>query len=244
AAVGEDSRLDAAGRRARQGDGGGGRRRVARARAGERPAATAGRRAGRAGARGAARRLMALTIEAAAATEAHRLAQARIGTATARGLLRTWRLLDPFNLDGTVGSWLDAATSVVTAGHTRSVAEAISYLRSFRVAELVGLGDLAGAGAAFDPVAAALNLDARRTSLLVTRPVAIKAGTRRGLSGDRLVAEARAASARAGMRHALNGGRDTIIESVKADSKAQGWARATSGRPCAFCAMLASRGPV
>ena len=187
---------------------------------------------------------MAFTVEAAAATEAHRLAQVRIGTAASRGLLRTWRLLDPLDIDGTVGAWLDAATSVVTAAHARSVTAAIDYLRSFRVAELVGAGDLVAAGAPFDPVAAALNLDAVRTSLLVTGPVAVKAGTGRGLPVDRLVAEARAASARAGMRHALNGGRDTIIGTVEADDRALGWARATSGRPCAFCAMLASRGPV
>lgn len=31
---------------------------------------------------------------------------------------------------------------------------------------------------------------------------------------------------------------------MRADRRALGWARATSGDPCSFCTMLASRGPV
>lgn len=45
-------------------------------------------------------------------------------------------------------------------------------------------------------------------------------------------------------RHVLNGARETLHRSVRADRRALGWARATSGAPCSFCAMLASRGPV
>lgn len=39
-------------------------------------------------------------------------------------------------------------------------------------------------------------------------------------------------------------GRETILQAVKDDKKALGWARVTDGHPCAFCSMLASRGPV
>lgn len=46
------------------------------------------------------------------------------------------------------------------------------------------------------------------------------------------------------MRQALAGGRDTIAAAVDDDKDALGWARATSGACCAFCAMLAGRGPV
>jgi len=44
--------------------------------------------------------------------------------------------------------------------------------------------------------------------------------------------------------YVLEGGRETIVGSVKADPQAVGWARQTDGRPCAFCLMLASRGAV
>lgn len=45
-------------------------------------------------------------------------------------------------------------------------------------------------------------------------------------------------------RHVLNGGRETILQSVAADDQAVGWARVTDGAPCAFCLTLASRGAV
>jgi hypothetical protein len=45
-------------------------------------------------------------------------------------------------------------------------------------------------------------------------------------------------------RHVLNGGRETILRSVAEDREALGWGRVTDGDPCAFCAMLAGRGPV
>ena len=45
-------------------------------------------------------------------------------------------------------------------------------------------------------------------------------------------------------RLALQGGRDTIQQEVARDATALGWARVASASACAFCAMLASRGPV
>ena len=45
-------------------------------------------------------------------------------------------------------------------------------------------------------------------------------------------------------RIALDGGRMTTIETVKADPVAIGFYRVTDGAPCAFCALLASRGVV
>ena len=43
---------------------------------------------------------------------------------------------------------------------------------------------------------------------------------------------------------ALEGGRELIHETVMADEEAIGWARVDDGDPCAFCAMLISRGAV
>src|SRR5690606_18762536 len=41
-----------------------------------------------------------------------------------------------------------------------------------------------------------------------------------------------------------SGGRNTIIDTVTADPGAVGYARIASGKPCPWCAMLISRGPV
>lgn len=48
----------------------------------------------------------------------------------------------------------------------------------------------------------------------------------------------------AGARHALDGEREQIVEMAKADPRAIGYVRITNGKPCYFCAVLASRGPV
>mgnify|MGYP006982268730 FL=1 len=45
-------------------------------------------------------------------------------------------------------------------------------------------------------------------------------------------------------RQAMMGGRLTVAATAGRDRRAVGWRRVTDGNPCAFCAMLASRGPV
>ena len=45
-------------------------------------------------------------------------------------------------------------------------------------------------------------------------------------------------------RGVLNGGRNTIRASSRANVRAFGWLRVSDGNPCAFCAMLVGRGPV
>lgn len=45
-------------------------------------------------------------------------------------------------------------------------------------------------------------------------------------------------------RIALDGGRTTTLDTIEEDPVARGWYRITDGHPCAFCAMLASRGVV
>lgn len=43
-------------------------------------------------------------------------------------------------------------------------------------------------------------------------------------------------------RHAQAGARQTLYENTEKDQTALGWVRVTKAKPCAFCAMLASRG--
>jgi hypothetical protein len=42
----------------------------------------------------------------------------------------------------------------------------------------------------------------------------------------------------------LDAGRQTVIDAVQADRQAIGWARVPEGAPCAFCALLCTRGAV
>lgn len=180
---------------------------------------------------------MAGTAQAARLTEAHRLAQQQLGIQTVRQMAASWRLVDPANLDATVEAWLRAAVPMIRSQKAASARLAALYLRTYRTLEL---------GAA-RPIVPALadSLDARQalTSLHVTGPVKVKQAMARGVPLAQAAALGRDGAARAAMRLALDGGRSTIVDTVRADSQAHGWARATSGDPCHFCAALASRGP-
>lgn len=47
----------------------------------------------------------------------------------------------------------------------------------------------------------------------------------------------------AGQRHVLNAGRRVVAESTARNRYSLGWRRVSDGKPCAFCAMLVTRGP-
>lgn len=181
---------------------------------------------------------MAATVEASRLTEAHRLAQARLGVLAARQVLAAWPLLDLDDLDGSFSRWLLVVSRLVQAQRRGSSALAAGYLTAFRTLEL-------GVAEPVTPVLAPpANEQVLATSLLVTGPAAIRSASARGVPLAQAVATAQTGSARAALRHVLNGGRETVTATTKADRKSHGFARATSGRACHFCAMLAARGPV
>ena len=100
---------------------------------------------------------------------------------------------------------------------------------------------------------------AARTSLWVTGPVhaeqrlaAAEDDRTRGRLDDAgflaelddLMAASGSTAAGAADREVLRGGREMVQQSTRRDSRVTGWARVTDIDPCAFCAMLASRGAV
>lgn len=180
---------------------------------------------------------MAATPEGRRLTEAHRVAQARLGAETVESMLAVWSLLDPADLDGTTPRWLRAALPIVQSQRSTSARLAANYLGTFRRIESAATDDL--------PLRLVEGVDqwAVTSSLTVTGPAAIKSAVGRGEQLGRAVDHAASGSSRAAMRHAMDGGRETIMRTVERDRRAHGWARATSGDPCGFCAMLASRGP-
>jgi hypothetical protein len=180
---------------------------------------------------------VSITVDGARLTDAHRRAQSRLAAQVAAQVAAGWRLLDPEDLDRTVDGWLRVMVPLVTAQASVSARLAARYLEAFRQAE-IGVGGFSPVVASPPPPAAIT------TSLTVVGPVAVKQAMVRAVPLARAVQVAMAAVAGEAVRHTLAGGRSTVLESVAADRRAQGWARAPSGSPCAFCAMLASRGPV
>lgn len=166
-------------------------------------------------------------------TEAHRVAQVRLGTQTIARLSQVWPLLDPDDIDSTAEAWLTAARAVVASQHTSSARLAAAYTRTLRILETGDLEDWQDLDLPpFDPTPVDV-------SLTVTGPVSIKNATGRGIALTAAAATALAASSAAGMRHSLSGGRDLIRDTVASDPKSKGFTRETSGNACAFCTSLA-----
>lgn len=176
---------------------------------------------------------MAVTAAGAALSDAHRVLQAKVSAQTVAQLAKVWPLLDPYAIDRTVDAWLVAASAVVLQQRSISDQVARQYLAAFRDAEVPG-SDPLGLPPPVPPAA-----DALTTSLLTQGPIAIKAAS--GADLVQVIETARLASAVAGTRHALNGGRDLIVAATDADPIAHGVRRITSPGCCAFCAMLAAR---
>jgi len=180
---------------------------------------------------------MARTRQGATLTEAHRAAQLAARAGSLRELIRLWAVVDPTNLSRTIDTFARAAAILAGDGEFRSAEISARYYPLFRRVEIGAAGSVVrpAARTSVDILAseirgAALSgiIDARRGGLSV--PAASQRGLVRvaGTLGKLI----------------LNGGRRTIIDAIHADPKALGYARVTSGDPCAFCRMLAGRGPV
>jgi len=145
-----------------------------------------------------------------------------------------------FDVADMSASWTAIEPALVALIQSRSPISARlagRYLAEFRAAE--GVGGAASVRLASTPVVDDLipNLrfvgiaNARRLDDLKRAPSEIARVTLSNVEGEVT-------------RHVLNGGRSTIVETVRGDSRARGYTRVTDGAPCAFCAMLAGRGPV
>lgn len=180
---------------------------------------------------------MAQTAAGRRLTEAHRLAQARLSALVADRVRPLWRLIDLEDVAATAPAWIDAIARLVSAQHDVSAELSRRYYRAFRTQEV-------GSPPTGELDRLALNRDALTTSLFVTGPVRIERARRRSEDVEIASKVAAASSSRAAARHALEGGRRTLVSATAGDRRALGFARATSGSPCHFCAMLAGRGPV
>ena len=129
------------------------------------------------------------------------------------------------------------ALRVLGAGHGQSAAAAAEYYAQSRLA--AGLEAIA---LPIEPVV--FDTEAAATSLRINNEVLFRSKIVKGFS----VAEARAAALTATLRYAkraaLGGARETISRTAAKDKDVVGVARIADGSPCAFCSMLAARGPV
>ncbi|MDG4801712.1 ADP-ribosyltransferase [Micromonospora sp. WMMD980] len=182
---------------------------------------------------------MAAPLTTDALAESYRVGQAKVASEAAAQLTLAFRtLLNPGNLDKTFPVYVTAASRILDEARRKTAGLGGAFYLAHRQASgvLGALPEIAWAGS-LPPAQVA-------TSLLVTGPVAVKRAIRMGATVPQALASAEVKAAGMAYRHAADGGRATIQGSVYRDKKALGWARLSDGRPCYFCAMLASRGPV
>lgn len=169
--------------------------------------------------------------------QAHRLLQNEVGAQTASQMLSIWPLIDPANVSGTFADYLDVAYTVIQSGNQQSVELAAAYYAAARET-LFGVDS-------FVPVLApTISREQIYSSLGATALARIRQGLIRSEDWARITDKGASLGAGAGMRLALAGGRETLLQSTRADPRAVGWQRVTSGNACEFCEMLAERGVV
>lgn len=178
---------------------------------------------------------MARTPEGAALTEQHYRAQAQLRAQTLRDYLTLWPIWQ--GDDDSFNTLVAATIPLVRAYHRLSVSVAGAYFDSFRRAERAG-------GTSPPRLAAPLEPDRLVASLHITGRVQTVKALRSGQRPEVAMRTALVRTSGAVTRHVMSGGRDTIDTSTREDREAIGWARVTAASPCAFCAMVASRGPV
>lgn len=162
--------------------------------------------------------------------EQHRRAQLAVRALTLRQLLAIW---PAFDLDHIADSWpavQEALIALIQARGATSAGIAAAYYDAQRIA----------AGVPGNPTVRIADVAPAEEiigSLLVTGPA----------TAGRLVALQRTDAAETVLtrvagtvgRFVLDAGRDTLMQSVKADRQAAGYSRVTSGRACDFCSELA-----
>lgn len=148
--------------------------------------------------------------------------------------------MDTFDVDDVRRSWAAfhrAAMPVIRDAHGQSSALAQEYFNSFR--------DAAGApGRAAASRPKSLDVARARAALEHTSKITTLRGIAAGHSPQQASQVALTRTLGASGRLASEGGRQTIINSVRDDPAARGWQRITGGEPCEFCAMLSARGGV
>ena len=178
---------------------------------------------------------MALTREGKALTERHRVEQLRISARADRDIRTLWQRMKMVDLDQSTPYWTALMLRVVGMHYKTSQSTAGEYLVAYRTAET---------GSAAGPIQRPpLNVAEATVALRIAGPVALKKSISRGISAESAhrfgVDRVRAAS----QQIILGGGRDLIDQSARANRRSGRYRRVTDGQPCAFCAMLASRGP-
>jgi hypothetical protein len=169
----------------------------------------------------------------------YRRIQALMAARLAQQVLQVWReLMNPAKVDQSWPAVRAALIPIVQQARAQSAALAgAAYIEARRAAGVPDDG--------FDPRGPLqLAIDRLEMSLDVTGPVEFKKAIAAGKTPQQALDAAAVRMVGSTQYLALEGGRSVMRQSIDADERATGWSRVTDNDPCAWCAMLASRGPV
>ncbi|MER5903029.1 hypothetical protein ABT150_23470 [Streptomyces mirabilis] len=174
-----------------------------------------------------------------AAPQKYRHIQALMAARMAQQVLRVWReLMNPAKVDASWPAVRAALTPIVQQAREQSAALARAAYGDARRGAGVADGE-------FDPLGPLpLALKRLESALDVTGPVEFKKAIAAGKTPQEAMDAAAVRMVGSTQYLALEGGRQAMQRSIESDERATGYARVTDSDPCAWCAMLASRGPV
>ncbi|WP_043493738.1 hypothetical protein [Streptomyces viridosporus] len=173
------------------------------------------------------------------APQRYRRVQALAAARLARQVLQIWReLMNPAKVDASWPAVQAALKPVVQEAREQSAVLARSAYMDARRDAGIDDGDFTPE----DPLP--LFVHRLERALDVTGPVEFKKAIAAGKTPQQAMDAAAVRMVGSTQYLALEGGRQVMQRSIEADEQAAGWARVTDADPCAWCAMLASRGPV
>lgn len=168
--------------------------------------------------------------------EAHRTAQLAVRASALRALVPLWPALDLARVDETYPAWARAVGAVVAQHRTVSSSVAGTYLQQ--------LWSQLGIDSAELVLAPPVVGDQLATSLFVTTVVNYRSSLGRQVDPKLAADRAFVASSGSASRLVLDAGRDTVLQTARADRRRPRFARVTGPGACTFCSMLAGRGAV
>ena len=179
---------------------------------------------------------MARTQAGTALTDLHRKQQLALKAQVIAEILKLYPMWVPDN-PGSYQALEEALLLLVQARSSQSAALSARYYELYRVAET-------GLVRATVPLAVVATEEVIREAIGATA----RGGTYRALVAGKPLEQALKNGlvqvAGAITKQVEDTGRRTIMDETGRDDRCLGWCRVTGGKPCAWCSMLASRGPV
>jgi hypothetical protein len=166
----------------------------------------------------------------------HRQSQIALRAATLRDLLKLWPAFDVSRIAATWEPFEAGLLVLIERSGRTSSGLAVAFYQEQR--------DALGVKGTPTPKLGSVDTDEMVKGLRVVGPANAGMQLAKGRSVEAVRQATLVNVSGEVSRHVMNFGRRTLVESVKADRRAFGWQRVTSGKACDFCSMLAGRGAV